>query len=72
MLSEESVWNVLHAEVTRRGGQKAAAKRLGVSAQHLCDVFHGRRALSAKLLAGLGYRRVTMYERVGTDRSAGQ
>ena len=63
MLNEASLKAVLRAEVERDGGQKAAAKRLGVSAQFLCDVLHGRRGLTARLLRGLGYRRVVMYER---------
>lgn len=63
MLSERSVLLLLHSETRQPGGQKAAARRLGVSAQLLCDVIHGRRALSAKLLRGLGYKRVVMYER---------
>jgi transcriptional regulator with XRE-family HTH domain len=46
------------------GSQKAAAKRLGVSEQYLCDVLKGRREPGKKLLDALGYRRVVVYEQV--------
>ena len=64
VIDEESLANILYREASSRGGQKAAAKRLGVSAQYLCDVLHGRRAMGAALLRGLGYKRVIMYERL--------
>lgn len=50
--------------VAGAGNQKAAAKRLGVSEQYLCDVLKGRREPGKKLLNALGYRRVVVYESV--------
>lgn len=63
MISHASLHRVLRAEVSFPGGQKAAAKRLGVSAQYLNDVLNGRREFGHAILQGLGYRRVVMYKR---------
>jgi hypothetical protein len=49
--------------VRRAGTQKAAAERIGVSEQYLCDVLQGRRKPGPKLVAGMGYTKVTYYQR---------
>lgn len=55
---------ILHAVVATAGSRQRAAKQLGVSAQYLGDVLHGRRDLSGKIVTALGYRRVVLYEQV--------
>jgi transcriptional regulator with XRE-family HTH domain len=54
----------IRVEVASAGSQEAAAKRLGVSAQYLCDVLKGRREPGKKLLDAIGYRRVVVYEQI--------
>lgn len=65
MKAEARIRQILALIVRTEHGQKGAAKRLGVSAQHLNDVLKGRRALSAKILSAIGYERVIFYRRVG-------
>lgn len=50
------VYTDLKGLVLRCGSQQAAAKHLGISPQYLCDVIAGRRAVSKRLAAALGYR----------------
>lgn len=48
------------------GSQDKLAQRLGISPQYLCDVLHGRRALSGRVAKRLGYERVIRYVEAGT------
>jgi hypothetical protein len=43
------------AYVRSCGGQAAAAKKLKMSTQYLCDIIMGRRPISEKFAAKLGY-----------------
>ena len=54
----------IRVEIAHAGSQDAAAKRLGISPQYLCDVLRGRREPGKKLLDALGYRRLVVYEQV--------
>lgn len=54
----------LRVVVAGAGSQDKAARDLGVSSQYLCDVMKGRREPGKKLLDGLGYRRVVLYEQI--------
>lgn len=49
-----------HAFVTACGSQKAAAARLGVTQQYICDILKGRRGLSQLILDELGLKRVVL------------
>lgn len=50
------------AALTRKyRSQKVAAKKWGISEAYLCDILQGRRAPGAKILAAIGYQRVTSY-----------
>lgn len=64
LAQELRIRRILAAIVRVEHSQKAAAKRLGVSAQHLNDVLNVRRALSPKILCALGYERVVCYRKV--------
>jgi len=44
-----------------RTSHRATARRLGVSAQFMCDVLRRRREITDLLAARLGYRRVTRF-----------
>lgn len=44
--------------------QETFAKRVGVSAQYLGDFLAGRREPGPKLLAGIGFERVTLYRQL--------
>jgi transcriptional regulator with XRE-family HTH domain len=63
MLTEE---NVREMVLDRLKGltQKELAEQLGVSLAYLNDFLHFRRDPGAKLLEGLGLRRIVLYERV--------
>lgn len=60
-LREHELLLALRGEVERQATNKQAAERLGVSAQYLGDVLHGRRAISAKLAHALGYERQALF-----------
>jgi DNA-binding transcriptional regulator YdaS (Cro superfamily) len=51
--------------IDKAGSQKAAAKELGISEPHLCDILNGRRSVSGELAKSLGFERVTVYWKVG-------
>lgn len=61
MLTERDVRAVVDSMLTTRT-QKELAEELGVSTGYLNDYLHFRREPCAKLLEGLGIRRVVMYE----------
>lgn len=62
-LTPQALRDVIATEVKAMGEQQIVARALGVSPQYLCDVLNGRREPGAKLLKGLGYRRVVVYEK---------
>ena len=49
------------------GGQSAWGKRSGISPSYISDVLHGRKPPGPKILAAVGYRAVTIYERDGNE-----
>lgn len=61
-MTPDSLRELLRSLVTYEGGQQQLAKRLGISPQYLCDVLAARREPGNRLLAGLGCRRVVVYE----------
>lgn len=61
MLTEDDVRAAVESMLTTRT-QKQLAEELGVSTGYLNDYLHFRREPGAKLLEGLGIRRVVMYE----------
>jgi DNA-binding transcriptional regulator YdaS (Cro superfamily) len=50
----------LRALIVAHGSQRAAAKALGISEVYLSDLKHGRRPMSAKVLAKLGLQRIVV------------
>lgn len=56
----------LREEIRKRirqiGTQKEAAKRWGFSDQFINDIIKGRRNITKKLLAAIGYKRTVIYE----------
>lgn len=69
LLTEDDVRAVVDAMLTTRT-QRALADEIGVSAAYLNDYLHFRREPGAKLLDGLGLRRVPMYERLTPNAEA--
>jgi hypothetical protein len=65
--TQAALLEVLRREVAGSGSQEIVAKRLRVSPQYLCDVLKGRREPGRKLLDALGYRRITVYEKLATE-----
>lgn len=61
MLTADDVRAVVDSMLTTRT-QKELAEDLGVSLSYLNDYLHFRRDPGAKLLEGLGIRKVVMYE----------
>lgn len=61
---EEEVRAELRRRMARRGAAKALAFDLGVSRQALCNMRDGRRRPSPRVAEGLGFRRVSRFERV--------
>lgn len=55
--------NKLRATVTNTGGQRQAAANLGVSAALVNSVLNGHLKPPLKLLAAMGYERVTVYRK---------
>lgn len=66
MLTADDVRAVVDSMLTTRT-QKQLADELGVSVAYLNDYLHFRRDPGAKLLGGLGLRRVAMYERAAGE-----
>lgn len=54
------VMAALRDAVAAAGSQRAAAAKMGVSQAYLADVIHGRRAIGTRVLAALGFQRVTL------------
>ncbi len=46
--------------IADHGSQRAAAKHLGISEVYFSDLKRGKRAMSAKILGKLGYRRAVV------------
>lgn len=55
------VGDILSDTVELAGSQKDAAAELGVSAQYLSDVLHGRREVGTKLAQAMGLKRIVKY-----------
>lgn len=62
MLSESDIRNVLRHRCEAAGGQKSWAIDHGVSPQYVCDILRGRKEVSERVAALLGYdRRIQFY-----------
>lgn len=66
-LLDEDELRILLTHKLEASYQKDVARDLRVSAGYLNDFMHCRRAPGAKLLAALGYERVTMYRRLPSN-----
>jgi hypothetical protein len=64
-IDETRVRKMLDIALQVEGSQKVLAKKMGVSAQYLCDVMKNRRALSGatSILNWLGLEAVVSYRR---------
>lgn len=73
-LSADEVLAMIRDAVTKAGGQRAAARRFGVSAAYINDLVHARREPGDAILRALGLtKRVTrtvVYERIRTTPEA--
>jgi transcriptional regulator with XRE-family HTH domain len=54
----------LRFDVALAGSQKACAKALGCSPQYLNDILNGKRQPAREVLNRIGFRKVTLYERL--------
>ncbi len=61
---ESQLVGELKARTDRKFGLTVTAKELGFTPQFVLDVVKGRRAVTVKLAAAMGYRRVVEFERV--------
>lgn len=52
------------------GGRKAWAFKAGVSQAYICDILKGKREPGQAISVPLGYRPVTMYERIAVEEAA--
>ena len=59
-MATNDVLDSLRERVQRAGTQKDAAKSLGISGPYLCDLLHGRRPFSDRILWALGFERVVV------------
>jgi hypothetical protein len=57
-----AVFHRLETEVEQAGGQRAWAKARGFSPSFINDVMRGRREITDRLAAALGFRRVTLWK----------
>ncbi len=62
MITDAEIRATLASFVTAHGSQMAASKALGVSQTHVCNVVGHQRPIGTKILQGLGFRKVVMYE----------
>lgn len=67
-LTPAALKDALSIRVKACGSQRTLAREIGVSEPYLSDVLNGRREPGAKLLEGLGYRRVVVYETLDRRR----
>ena len=63
LLDAVGVFAELRRAILASGGQKAWAEAHSIAPQHLNDVLMTRRAMSDRILAALGLRRVERYAR---------
>lgn len=63
-LTESDVRAILAAECQKAGMQQTWARQKKISAAHVNEVLHGRKAPASKILSALGMERVTLYRRV--------
>lgn len=66
-LNDADVVRIIKAAVVL-SNQKTVAKNIGISQQYLCDVLRGRRGLSDKMLAKIGYRRISYIVETKEDK----
>ena len=63
-LDSAGLHRIMRQRCIAAGSQKQLAADLGISTGYLCDVLNARREPSDRMLAGLGLRPVTRFERV--------
>lgn len=56
-----SLVSIIQERVASAGSQQAAADILGISAQYLCDLLHGRREPSETIADALGFTKRVVY-----------
>lgn len=64
IISGDELLGILRARVTEATSKASAATALGISRQYIGEVLAGKWLPGPKLLARLGYEKVTMYRRV--------
>ena len=61
-MTKDALLMRLDRMIQQAGGQRALARRLGLSPSYLNDVMRGKREPAGKLLSALGLQRVVRYE----------
>lgn len=59
-MTEKELLGLIRLHYLEAGNLRAAGRRLGVSAMHLCDILKGRRRAGPKVLKVLGLKRETV------------
>jgi len=67
-MQEHEVYERLHAAVEAAGGQRAFAKKHGLSVGYVNDVLRGNRELADRILATIGVERVIRREVLYRER----
>ncbi len=65
--TEHGMMDLVTELVDRHGSQTAVARLLGISTGQLGDILHGRRPVTAKVAARMGWKRLTVFVRGGDD-----
>jgi hypothetical protein len=63
----DTVVAALQTAIHAAGSQKAFAQQHAISEQYITDVLHGRREPGQKILDALGYEKVVLYRKRGSE-----
>ena len=64
LINLDKLLALLSAEVAGLGGQSRFAQSAGVSQAYVADILAGKRSPGPKILAALGFEKVTLYRPV--------
>ena len=63
-MTDSAMLSLIRREVAKLGGIRASGRKWGLSPPYIGDVVRGRRPPSARLLAKVGWERVTTLRRI--------
>lgn len=62
-LNDEELLDLLR-KLVKQSSQKQVSADLGVSRAFLNDILHGRRSMTERIAAAMGYQRLVIYRKV--------